>query len=210
VSSFFAHIVVVRFSLSSIESSLFHLSMRKRVHVHHSIAGLFLSITLAALVISFHFLEHGHSSVDDCSSIVTVATFNLRSTVGVFTDQLTLRLRTLRLLALPVTLGFFTDSFTFWLGHLAMSDTMWFFTDSDTFGTIIHFTCFIRTHDLTVGFFTFDITNSILRFLARRVTSGGFTDWSTNGITFGIITLPAAFRMTLQLLQLGRIDYCYG
>jgi len=162
---------------------------------------------MTAFVVLFHFLEHRHSSVNNCSSIVTVATFYLRSTVGVFTDQLTLRFRTLWFLALPVTFRFFTDSFTFWFRYLAMSDTMWFFTDSDTFRTVIHFTCFIRTHDLTVGFFTFHITDCILRFLAGRMTSGWFTHWSTDGITFRIITLPTAFRMTLQLLELRRVDY---
>ena len=76
---------------------------------------------LTALVILFHFFEHGHSSVDDCSSIVTIAAFHFGSAVRVLTNQFTLRLGALRLLTLPVTLGLFTDGFTFRLRNLKYS-----------------------------------------------------------------------------------------
>jgi hypothetical protein len=71
-----------------------------------------------------------------------------------------------------------------------MSHTVGFFTNGYTFGTVIHFTSFIRAHDLTVGLFTLDITNGILRFLTGRMAFGRFTDGSADSITFGIITLP--------------------
>ena len=77
---------------------------------------------------------------------------------------------------------------------------MGFFANSDTLGTVIHFTGFIRAHNLTVGLFTLDITDSILRFLAGRVAFRRFTDRSTYSITFGVITLPGTFGMTFQLL----------
>ena len=90
-----------------------------------------------------------------------------------------------------------------------MSHTMGFFTNSDTFGTVIHFTGLIRTHDLAVRFLTLDITDSILRFLTRGMAFGWFTHRSTDSITLGIITFPRTFWVAFQLLKggTGRAGY---
>lgn len=84
--------------------------------------------------------------------------------------------------------------------YLTMGDTVGFLANSDTLGTVIHFTCLIRTHDLAIRFLTLDITYSIFRFLTRGMTFGWFTYRSTYCITFGVITFPGTFRVTLQLL----------
>jgi len=103
-------------------------------------------------------------------------------------------------LALPVTLGFFTDGFTFWLGDLAMSNAMGLLADGHTLGAVIHFAGFVRAHDLAVRLLALNITDSVLGFLAGGMASRGFTHWSTDGITLGVVTLPGAFRVAFQLL----------
>jgi len=82
-----------------------------------------------------------------------------------------------------------------------MSNAMWFFANCHTFWTVVHFTCFVRTHDLTVWFFTFHVTNCVLWFLAWWVASWWFADRSTDCITFRVITFPATFGMAFQLLE---------
>jgi hypothetical protein len=63
----------------------------------------------------------------------------------------------------PITFGFFTDWFTFRLRGLTVSNTMRRLADSDTFRTVEHFTTFVWAFNLTFRFFTFYITNGILR-----------------------------------------------
>ena len=190
---FFADITVFSLPVSFIKSSSFNLSMRKSIHVHHSITGLFLSITIATLVILLSLLKHWHANIDHITTGITVAALYFGSAVRILTNQLTFWFRTLWFLTLPVTFGFFTDGFTFWFRHLTMGDTMWFFTNGHTFWTVIHLTCFIRTHYLTVWFLTFHITYCIFRFLTWTMAFWGFTNWSTNCITFWVITFPATF-----------------
>ena len=197
------NITILSLAICLIITSSFNLSMRQWVHIHHSISSLLLSITITTLVILFTFFEHWHSRVDNSTTSIAATAFHFGTAVRVLTYQFTFRFRALGFHTLPVTFRFFTDSFTFRFRHLTMSHTVGFFTDSDTFRTVIHFTGFIRTHDLTVGLFTLDITDSILRFLAGRMTFRRFTDRSTYSITFGVITLPGTFGMTFQLLQGG-------
>ena len=198
-----ADITILSLAICLVITSSFNLPMRQWVHIHHSIGGLLLSITIATLVILFTFFEHGHSRVDNSTTGIARTAFHFRSAVGVLTNKFTFGFRALGLHTLPVTFGFFTNGFTFGFRHLTVSHTVGFFTDSDTFGTVIHFTGFIRAHDLTVGLFTLDITDGILGFLARRVAFRRFTDRSTHSITFGVITLPGTFGVTFQLLQGG-------
>jgi hypothetical protein len=165
MDTLFTNIAIFSLSFGFIKASGFNLPMRKRIHIHHGISGSSLCLTITTLIILFTFFENGHTRVNRGTTGIARTTFNFSSTVRVFTYKFTFGLRALRLLALPVTFRFFTDSFTFRFRYLAMGDAMGFFTNSNTFGTIIHFTCFIRAHNLTIRLFTFNITYSILRFL---------------------------------------------
>jgi len=151
--------------------------------------GKVFVFTVTTFGVFFGFFEHEHSGEGESIS-VTFTTFELRSTGGVFTNEFTFRFGAFRFVAFPVTSRFFTDGFTFRFGDLTMSNTVGRFTDGNTFGTIFHFTSLIGTHDLTVRSFTFDITNGVFGFLARRVAFGGFTNGGTDGITSGIVTFP--------------------
>jgi hypothetical protein len=106
-------------------------------------------------------------------------------------------------MTLPVTLGFFTDSFTFRTRGLTVGYTVGGFTDGYTFGTVFSFTCFIWAFYFTFRLFTFDITDSVSRFLTGGVASGGFTDRVTDGWTFRVITLPGTFWVTLGVVGVG-------
>ena len=106
-------------------------------------------------------------------------------------------------MTLPVTFGFFTDSFTFRSRSLAVGHTVRSLADSHTFGTIFSFTGFIRTFYFTLGFLTFDITYSITGFLTGSMASVGFTDRVTDGGTFGIGTLPGTFWVTFGVVGVG-------
>jgi len=145
--------------------------------------------TVAAFGVFFGFFEHEHAG-EGKSIGIAFAAFELGSASGVFTNKLTFGFGAFGLVAFPVTSGFFANGFTFRFRHLTMSNTVGGFTDSHTFRAIFHFTGLIRTHDLTVRSFTFDITNGVFRFLARRVAFGGFANWGTDGITSGIVAFP--------------------
>jgi len=149
--------------------------------------------------VHFGFFEHGDSNSDNSSG--ARAAFSFGFTGGVFTNEFTFRFGAFRFVAFPVTSGFFTDSFTFGFGSLAMSNTVRLFTDGHTFRAVFSFTGLVGTFNFTIGFFTFNITDSVSRFLARGVAFGGFTDGVTNGRAFGIVTFPSTFGMAF-LLQL--------
>ena len=163
----FGDIVVFCVSLSVIKSSGFDLSMRKRVHVHHSIGGLLLGSTIATLVILFGFLEHGHADVDDGAAGVARAALDFGPASRIFTDELAFRFGTLRLDTLPVAFGLFADGLAFGLGHLAVGHTMRLFANSHTFGAVVHLARFVRAHYLAVRLLTFHVAHCVLRLLAR-------------------------------------------
>jgi hypothetical protein len=68
--------------------------------------------------------------------------------------------------AFPVTSGFFTNGFTFRFGGLAMGNTVGLFADGHTFRAVFSFTGLVWAFNFTIGFFTFNITDSVSWFLA--------------------------------------------
>ena len=117
-------------------------------------------------------------------------TLDLRDTVGVLANQLTLGFGAVGLVAFPVASRFFADGFTFRLGGLAVSDAVGLFADGHTFRTVEHFTTFIRAFNFTFGFLTFYITNCVFGFSTGSVTFGRFANGVANGRAVRIIAFP--------------------
>ena len=64
------------------------------------------------------------------------------------------------------------------------------FADSYTFGTVEHFTSFIRAFNFTFGFFAFNIANSVFGFSARSMAFRGFANGIANSGTVWIVAFP--------------------
>jgi len=120
----------------------------------------------------------------------------LFSTSNLFTDQFTLRLRAQsRLLALPVTLGFFTHRSTDRLrrntGSVAFSRS----TDSFTLRAISLFTQILRTANVALRLFTVNGTLSTRGFFTLHLAFRSFTDRVALSRADRVVTLPSAFRV---------------
>jgi len=137
----------------------------------------------------------GNSNTNGFSGTRTTLRF-LFSTSNLFTDQFTLRLRTQgRLLALPVTLGFFTHRSTDRLrrntGSVAFSRS----TDSFTLRTVSLFTQVLRAADVALRLFTVNSALSARGLFTLHLALRSFTDRVALSRADRIITLPSAFRM---------------
>ena len=152
---------------------------------------------LAALLVGLCLLEEGEGLSNSGSSHSAGATLNFRNAVGILTDQLALGLGAVGFMAFPIASGFFANGFAFRLGSLAMSNTVRLLANSNAFRAVEHFATFIRALNLTLWFFTLDITDGILGFSATGVTFRGFANRVANGGTVRIVTFPGTLRMAL-------------
>jgi hypothetical protein len=138
-----------------------NLSTNRGMHTYCSPVSPFLQ-TVTTTGVFLGFLEHGERETYRTTSCgITLTTFCSRLAIGVFTDQLTLRLGALGLLTFPVTFWLLAYCFALGLGHLAVSHTMGFFTNIDTFRTVVAFTGPLGAHYLALGFFAFYVTYGI-------------------------------------------------
>jgi len=147
-------------------------------------------ITITALRILFHFLEHWETNSQMYVLFFTFAAFYFWSAAWIFTNQFTFWFWTLWLSTLPITLGFFAYCFTLRFWGLAMSDTVRGFAYGNTLGAFFSLASFIGAHDRAVWSFAFNITNGIFWFLAAGVAFWGFANWGANGVAFGVVALP--------------------
>ncbi len=119
--------------------------------------------TRAAIFVLFSLLEEGEGLRQSGTSDSARTALDFGSTVGIFAYEFAFGFGAVGFVAFPVTFRFFTNSFTFRFGSLAVGDAMRLFADSDTFGAVKHFTSFIGAFNFTGGFFTFYVANCVFR-----------------------------------------------
>ena len=141
---------------------------------------------------SLSFLEERERSRYLRSSHGAGTAIHLRNAIWVLADQFTFWFRAIWLVALPIAPWLFTNRLTFWLWRLAVSHAMWLLANSHTFRAVEHLAALIGTFDLTLWFFTFNITYGILRLSAGSVALGRLTDRIANRRAVWVITLPRA------------------
>ena len=147
-------------------------------------------LALAAFLVGFGLLEEWERLRNSRSSHSTRATFNFRNTIGIFTDELTLGFRAVRLVTFPVASRLLADGLTFGLRSLAVSNAVGLLAYSDTFRAVEHFATFIRTLNFTFRFFTLHIANGILGFSATGVALRRLTYRIADGRAMRVITFP--------------------
>ena len=147
-------------------------------------------LALAAVLVSFSFLEEGEGLRNSRSSHSAGAALNFRHAVGVFADKFALGLGAGRLVALPVTLGFLADGFTLGLGSLAVGDAMGLLADGDALGAVEHFAAFIRAFNFALRLLALDVANGVLGFGAGSMAFRRFADGVANSGAVGVVALP--------------------
>jgi len=147
-------------------------------------------ITITALRILFHFLEHWETDSQMDVLFFAFTAFNFWSAAGILTNQFTFWFGALWFSALPITFSFFTYCFALRFWGLAMSDTVGGFAYGNTLGAFFSLASLIGAHDRAVWAFAFNITNGIFWFLAAGVAFWGFANWCADGVAFGVVALP--------------------
>ena len=126
--------------------------------------------------------------------LVALAALQLRCTVWIFTHQFTLRLGTLRLVALPGTRYFLTNHLTLRSRRFAVSHTVRLLTVRKALRTVRGNAGLFRTLDLTVRLGTAHVAESAVRGCAGGVAGWGFADRQTQSRTLRTVALPGTLR----------------